>query len=200
MAPQRKAVPVVIVLSGPSGAGKDTVLRAALKLDSSLATVATVKTRAPRPGEIDGVHQVFLSEAEFDQWLADDAFLEHAEVYGHRSGVPRAAVEQLLEAGKSVMLRTDVQGARTLRERLDAPLLAFVTAPDVNTLERRIRARGAESEADIAHRLARAEAELAEAAWFDRVIVNADARHDHAARELVDWIDRERQRRIPTDD
>ena len=200
MARQHNPVPVVVVLSGPSGAGKDTVLRAALELDSSLATVATVKTRPPRPGEIDGVHQVFLSEAEFDQWLADDAFLEHAEVYGHRSGVPRAAVEQLLKAGKSVMLRTDVQGARTLRERLEAPLLVFVTAPDVNTLERRIRDRGAESEADIAHRLAQAELELAEAAWFDRVIVNADARPDQAARELVDWIDRERQRRIHAND
>ena len=131
MARQHNPAPVVVVLSGPSGAGKDTVLRAALKLDPSLATVATVKTRPPRPGEIDGVHQVFLTETEFDQWLADDAFLEHAVVYGHRSGVPRAAVEQLLDAGKSVMLRTDVQGARTLRQRLQAPLLVFVAAPDL---------------------------------------------------------------------
>lgn len=200
MARQHNPAPVVVVLSGPSGAGKDTVLRAALKLDPSLATVATVKTRPPRPGEIDGVHQVFLTETEFDQWLADDAFLEHAVVYGHRSGVPRAAVEQLLDAGKSVMLRTDVQGARTLRERLQVPLLVFVTAPDLTTLERRIRARGAESEADIAHRLAQAEAELAEAVWFDRVIVNADAQQDQAARELVDWIDRERQHRLSADD
>ena len=198
MARQPNPGPVVVVLSGPSGAGKDAVVRAALELDSSLATVATAKTRPPRPGEIDGVHQVFLSEAEFDRWIEEDALLEHVEIYGHRSGVPRAPVEDLLRAGKSVILRTDVQGARTLRERLDAPLLAFVTAPDLNTLERRIRARGAESEADIAHRLAQAEAELAEAVWFDRVIVNADARHDQAARELVDWIDRERQRRIHT--
>ncbi len=195
MSQRSDEIPLTVVLSGPSGAGKDTVLRAALALDSSLATVATVKTRPPRPGEIDGVHQVFLSEQEFDQWLAEDAFLEHAVVYGHRSGVPRAAVDQLHREGKCVILRTDVQGARTLRERLTAPLLAFVTAPDLATLERRIRSRGAESESDIARRLAEVEAELTEAEWFDRVIINADDEHDRAARELVDWINAERIQR-----
>lgn len=195
MSQRSEVPPLTVVLSGPSGAGKDTVLRAALKLDSSLATVATVKTRPPRPGEIDGVHQVFLSEEEFEQWLAADAFLEHAEVYGHYSGVPRAAVEQLLDEGKSVILRTDVQGARTLRERLTDPLLVFVTAPDFSTLERRIRSRGAESESDVARRLAAVKAELAEASWFDRLIINADDRQEAAARELVDWITGERERR-----
>ena len=88
-----------MVISGPSGAGKDTVLHLALGLDDSLTTVATAKTRAPRRGEQDGVHHVFLSEQEFDRWLAEDAFLEHATVYGHRSGVPRRAVEEQLAAG-----------------------------------------------------------------------------------------------------
>ena len=106
----------VVVVSGPSGAGKDTVIQHALARDASLATVATVKTRPPRPGEIDGVHQVFLSEDEFDEWLAADRFLEHAQVYNHRSGVPRAAVEDLLAAGRTVVLRTDVQG-RLMRSR-----------------------------------------------------------------------------------
>ncbi len=187
--------PFVVVISGPSGAGKDSVIRAALPIDASLATVATVKTRAPRPGEIDGVHQVFLSEAEYDQWLAEDRFLEHAQVYNHRSGVPREAVEQLLAAGQTVILRTDVQGARTLRERLERPLLVFITAENAAALEQRMRGRAGDSEREMAQRLAVAERELAEAEWFDVVIVNANDQLEAAAQALIDVIAAERQRR-----
>jgi len=186
---------MAVVVSGPSGAGKDTVIRAALKLDASLATVATVKTRPPRPGEIDGVHQVFLSEEEFDQWLADDKLLEHAEVYGHRSGVPRDAVDALLAAGRTVIIRTDVQGARTLKQRLDEPLLIFITAASAEALERRMRDRAGDSECEMAHRLAVAEAEMAEAEWFHVVITNSDGELQRAASELVQAIQAARRRR-----
>ncbi|MYE05731.1 MAG: guanylate kinase [Chloroflexi bacterium] len=186
---------LVVIVSGPSGAGKDTVIETALALDPSLAKVATVKTRAPRPGEIEGVHHVFLTDQEFDRWLAQDAFLEHVEIYGHRSGVPRAPVEQLLSQGQTPVLRTDVQGARTLKANLWDPLLIFITAPDLDSLERRMRARAAETEHEIKARLAEAEAEMAEAGWFDLVIVNDDAAHHDAARELVDAISAERTRR-----
>ncbi|MDE2966194.1 MAG: guanylate kinase [Chloroflexota bacterium] len=186
---------LVVIVSGPSGAGKDTVIETALALDPSLAKVATVKTRAPRPGEIEGVHHVFLTDQEFDRWLAQDAFLEHVEIYGHRSGVPRAPVEQLLSQGQTPVLRTDVQGARTLKANLQDPLLIFITAPDLDSLERRMRARAAETEPEIKARLAEAEAEMAEAGWFDLVIVNDDAAHHDAARELVDAISAERTRR-----
>lgn len=187
--------PLVVVISGPSGAGKDTVIEEALALDSSLAKVATAKTRAPRPGEVEGVHHVFLSDEEFDRWLAQDAFLEHVEIYGHRSGVPKAAVEELLIHGRTPVLRTDVEGARVLKNNLQEPLLVFVTAPDVESLERRMRSRAAETEAEIAARLAEAESEMAEAVWFDLVIVNDDDSHHHAARALVDAISAERARR-----
>ena len=192
---QAETSPLVVVISGPSGAGKDTVIEAALALDPALAKVATAKTRAPRPGEIDGVHHVFLSDEEFDRWVAEGEFLEHVEIYGHRSGVPRAAVDRLLAEGRIPILRTDVAGARTLRAALDAPLLVFVTVPDVPALERRIRARGAETEREISARLAEAEAEMAESVWFDRVIVNGDQQHEVAARSLVEAISQERQRR-----
>jgi len=170
--------PLVVVLSGPSGAGKDSVLRAALqrdalRVDGRLATVVTAKTRPPRPGEEHGVHQLFLSEREFDALLAEGGFLEHATVYGHRSGVPRDQVERLLAAGKTVVIRTDVQGARTLRAKIPQALLVFLTAPAIADLEARIRARSADDEAAIQQRLAVAEAEMAEAEWFDHVIVNA---------------------------
>lgn len=190
---------LVVVISGPSGAGKDTVIGAALDMDPSLAKVATAKTRAPRPGEVEGLHHVFLSDEEFERWIAEDAFLEHVDIYGHRSGVPRAAVEDLLGQGRTPILRTDIQGARTLKTNLDDPLLVFVTAPDLDSLERRMRSRAAESEAEIVARLAEAEAELAEVGWFDLVIVNDDGSHVEAARELVRAISSARAHRRRSD-
>lgn len=187
--------PLVVVISGPSGAGKDTVIEEALALDPSLSKVATAKTRAPRPGEIEGVHHVFLSDDEFERWIAEDAFLEHVNIYGHRSGVPRAAVEDLLSQGRTPILRTDVEGARTLKANLPSPLLVFVTAPDIDSLERRMRARAAETEAEIAARLAEARDEMAEADWFDLVILNNDDSHHAAARQLVQAIEAERAQR-----
>lgn len=185
---QSEPAQLVVVISGPSGAGKDTVIAGAMDLDPSLSKVATAKTRAPRPGEVEGVHHVFLTDEQFDRWVAEGAFLEYVEIYGHRSGVPRAAVEDLLSQGKTPILRTDIQGARTLSERLDDPLLVFVTAPDLDSLERRMRSRAAESESEIAARLAEAEAELAELDWFDLVIINEDGRDLEAARALVHAI------------
>ncbi len=189
------AVPgLVVVLSGPSGAGKDSVLAAALARDDRLARVVTAKTRSPRPGERDGVHHLFLSAGEFDDLLARGGLLEHAEVYGHRSGVPRDQVEELLGEGRTVVLRTDVQGARTLRARIPQALLVFLTVPGVDDLERRMRARGGDDEAAMRRRLAAARAEMAEAARFDHVIVNREGGLDAAAGELLAVIDRERAR------
>ena len=191
--------PLVVVLSGPSGAGKDSVLAAALGRDDRLARVVTAKTRAPRPGERDGVHHLFLSEQQFDDLLARDGFLEHATVYGHRSGVPRDQVERLLAEGKTVVLRTDVQGARTLRAKIPEALLIFLTVPDLDDLERRLRGRATEDEAAMRRRLAIARQEMAEADGFDHVIVNGEGRLDAAVDELLAVIDRERARpgRLP---
>ena len=191
--------PLVVVLSGPSGAGKDSVLAAALGRDDRLARVVTAKTRAPRPGERDGVHHLFLSEQQFDDLLAGGGFLEHATVYGHRSGVPRDQVERLLAEGKTVVLRTDVQGARTLRAKIPEALLIFLTVPDLDDLERRLRGRATEDEAAMRRRLAIARQEMAEADGFDHVIVNGEGRLDAAVDELLAVIDRERARpgRLP---
>ncbi len=186
--------PLVVVLSGPSGAGKDTLLTALLQRDSRCATVATAKTRPPRPGEAHGVHHLFLSDAEFDRMVAAGEFLEHATMYGHRSGVPRAEVRRLLAAGQTVLLRTDIQGARTLRQVIPAAVLIFVTAPDRATLERRLRLRATEEEMDLQRRLAAATAEMQEAAWFDSVVVNRDGEHAAAATEILGIIERERRR------
>ena len=190
---------LVVVLSGPSGVGKDSVLAAALARDDRLARVVTAKTRSPRPGEVDGVHHLFLSVEEFDDLLARGGLLEHAEVYGHYSGVPRDQVERLLGEGKTVVLRTDVQGARTLRAKIPQALLVFLTVPGVDVLERRMRARGGDDEAAMRRRLAVAREEMDEADRFDHVIVNREGGLAAAADELLAVIDRERARpgRVP---
>ena len=188
------APPLLVVLSGPSAAGKDTLLRAALERNDRLATIVTAKTRKPRPGETHGVHHLFLSEHEFDALIAAGALLEHATVYDHRSGVPRDQVRDLLAQGKTVVVRTDVQGARTLRAKVPQALLVLLTVPDTAELERRLRARAADDEAAIQRRLDVALEEMAEAGRFDRVILNTTGGLDEAATELLRVIEEERVR------
>ena len=187
-------VPLFVVLSGPSGAGKDTVLRAVLDADSDLATIVTAKTRRPRVGEVDGINHLFLSDTEFRAQVEAGDFLEHAEVYGHLSGVPRDQVRRYLDAGTTVIVRTDVQGARTLRARVPGAVLVFLTVPDRETLERRLRARNTDSEADLERRLTAAAREMADTEWFDYVIVNHEDDQAEAARRALEIITLERAR------
>ena len=190
----QESVPLFVVLSGPSGAGKDTVLRAVLDADPDLATVVTAKTRRPRVGEVDGINHLFLSEDEFRAQVDAGEFLEHAEVYGHLSGVPRDQVRRYLDAGTTVIVRTDVQGARTLRERVPGSVLVFLTVSDRETLERRLRARNTDSEADLERRLSAAVREMADTAWFDYVIVNHEDDQAAAVKRTLEIIADERAR------
>ena len=187
-------VPLFVVLSGPSGAGKDTVLRAVLDADPDLATIVTAKTRRPRVGEVDGINHLFLSDTEFRAQVDAGDFLEHAEVYGHLSGVPRDQVRRYLDAGTTVIVRTDVQGARTLRARVPGAVLVFLTVPDRDTLERRLRARNTDSEAELARRLTAAAREMADTDWFDYVIVNHEDDQAEAVRRALEIITLERAR------
>ena len=186
--------PLFVVLSGPSGAGKDTILQAALARDASLKNVATATTRPPRPGERHGVHYLFLTETEFDAMLAAGEFLEHAQVYGHRSGVPRRAVRDLLQRDGTVIVRTDLQGARTLRRTMPGAVTVCVTVPNRDTLERRLRTRNTDGEADLQQRLAAAAAEMDAADEFDYVLVNRDGREEEAVTALLRLIRAERAR------
>ena len=133
--------PLLVVISGPSGVGKDAVIAAMRGSQPGLMFAVTATTRPMRPGEVDGRDYVFLSTKRFEAMLADDGFLEHAEVYGYRYGVPRQGVRAALAGGRDVIVKIDVQGAATIREIAPDALLIFLAAPSAEELERRLRAR-----------------------------------------------------------
>lgn len=140
-------------------------------------------TRPRRPGEVDGVHYHFLTADDFEKLVAAGGLLEWAEFSGRRYGTPAAPVRTALDAGRTVILEIDVQGARQVRERLPDSTLVFLKPPDMDTLRRRLAARGTESREAIERRLQMAQAEMAEADWFDHVVINDDI--DAAAEQVA---------------
>lgn len=166
----------LFVVSGPSGVGKSTVLAALRAARPDLWFSVSVTTRAPRPGEVDGVHYRFIDRAMFSSMVDDGELLEHATYAGNGYGTPRDAVEEHLAAGTDVLLEIEVQGARQVRR---APglgseaVLIFLAPPSRAELVRRLSVRGTESEDAVAVRLAAADRELAAEAEFDHVVVNA---------------------------
>lgn len=144
-------------------------------------------TRAPRPGERDGVSYHFLQPSTFDRWIEDGRFLEWAEFGGHRYGTPWISVEAALEAGRPVILEIDVQGARQVRERIPGAVLIFLEPPTSDVLGARLEARGTDDPARVAERLRIAEWELAQRTDFDHVVLNEEV--DEAVEAIVRILD-----------
>jgi guanylate kinase len=163
----------LVVLSGPSGVGKSTVIAALREKRPELWVSVSATTRPPRPGESDGVQYHFLSDEEFDQWIREGRFLEWATFAGYRYGTPKAPVELKIGAGESVLIEIELQGARQVRANMPEALLVFLAPPSWEELERRLVGRGTESEATIIARLSAARDELAAADEFDLVLVNS---------------------------
>ncbi len=176
----------LVVLSGPSGVGKGTVVAAARSLRPGLWVSVSATTRAPRPGEVDGQAYHFWTAEQFASTIAAGGFLEWAQFAGNRYGTPLAPVQARLDAGESVLLEIELQGARQVKAAMPGALMVFLSPPSAAELEARLRGRGTEDEAAIARRLARARDELAAAAEFDAVIVNDDVAR--AAAQLVDFL------------
>lgn len=166
--------PIVIVISGPSGVGKDSVLQALQARDYPFHFVVTATSRPPRPQEVDGVDYVFVSEVEFERMILEDALLEHAVVYGQHKGIPKQQVRDALTSGKDVIMRVDVQGAATVKRLLPESILIFLSAASEEELIARLRLRGADTEAQIQKRLEEAQNEMQRLGEFDYVVVNSD--------------------------
>lgn len=174
--------PKIVVLSAPSGAGKNTLIARLRDHGVRVAVTVSATTRAPRPGEADGEHYHFISREEFETRLAADEFYEWAEVHGNLYGTLKAEVERCLASGQHVVLELDVQGMRHMRRLRPDAVSVFLMPPSLAELERRLRLRGANSEEDIALRLRNAEEEMAARTEFDHVVVNDDL--ERAAAEL----------------
>jgi len=172
--PGRPQPPLLIVLSGPSGVGKDAVLARLRESGYPLCYATTVTTRPRRGGEKDGVDYHFVSEAEFRKLLAGNALLESASVYGNWYGVPRAVVADALERGEDAIIKIDVQGAATIRRIAPQAVFIFLVAPSMAELEARLKQRLTESPEELALRLKTAEEEMKQVTLFDYVVVNRE--------------------------
>ena len=164
----------LIVLTGPSGVGKGTLLRSLLQRHPELYLSVSATTRQPRPGEIDGQHYYFVSRDKFEEMVSAGELLEWAEYAGNYYGTPRTPVQRQVQLGQSVILEIEVVGARKIHHTFPTALRLFVLPPSLAELEQRIRGRGQDSEDAIARRLSRAKAEIDAADEFDVQIVNDD--------------------------
>jgi guanylate kinase len=174
----------LVVLAGPTAVGKGTVAAAVRETHPEVWISVSATTRAPRPGEVDGVHYHFVSDAEFDRMIAEDDLLEWAVVHkAARYGTPRRPVEEALAAGRPAMLEIDLQGARQVRRTMPGALFVFLAPPSWEELVRRLVGRGTETEEERERRLVTAREELAAEPEFDVTITNHEVRR--AADELV---------------
>ncbi|MBN1808150.1 MAG: guanylate kinase [Planctomycetes bacterium] len=163
---------ILIVLSGPSGVGKSSILRRLLDGEHGIAMSVSCTTRPPRPGERDGNEYFFLSQDDFLQRVHAGAMAEHAVVFGHHYGTPRDFLEQKLASGIDVVTDIDVQGARQIKLSMPGAVMIFIVAPTRPELESRLRLRHTEDDASLALRLDTAAAEMAEIDLYDYVVVN----------------------------
>ncbi len=190
---------LLVVVSGPSGVGKDTIIEALRRRprDPDYHYVVTCTTRAPRPGEIDGTSYHFVGRERFAALRAAGAFLESAEVHGNWYATPRAEVRRALASGHDVILKIDVQGAAAVKGIVPDALLVFVVPPSMEALFRRLRARATETAGELEVRQRNAAIELARAGDYDHVVVNEDGQVERTA-EQIDEIIRAERRRHPS--
>ena len=184
--------PLLVVLSGPSGVGKDAILDELARRGHDFHRVVTCTTRPPREGERAGVDYHFVSDADFDGLIASGGLLEHAVVYGHRSGVPKRQVLDALAAGRDVYGRTDVQGAASIRRLMPEAMVVFIAPTSLAELEERIRARKSDDEARIQRRLDTARSEMGRQPEFEHVIVNEPGKLEGTVDRLERLLSEER--------
>ncbi len=183
---------LLLILSGPSGCGKGTVMERLLASRDDTVLSISVTTRAPRPGDIDGGQYYFRTKEQVEQLIAEDALLEYACYSGNYYGTPRAAVEEHLAAGRNVILEIEVQGAMQVMRRCDDYVSVFLAVPSLEELERRLRGRGTETEEGVRARLDAAREEITYISEYQYLVVNDVV--DEAVHRLNAIIDAEKLR------
>lgn len=185
----------LFILSGPSGVGKDAAIKCLKAQAFPMHYAVTATTRHIRPGEIDGDDYIFLEQDEFDDILAEDGFLEHANVYGKHYGTPNRQVLEPLCAGQDVLLKIDIQGADTVKNKMPHAVRIFLAPPSFDELRRRLTERLTESDEALRRRLQEAEAEMAAAGEYDYVVYNHSDQLETAVEEIKDIVLNERRKR-----
>jgi guanylate kinase len=193
---------LMLVLSSPSGAGKTTISRRLLERDAALTLSISATTRRARPAESDGEDYHFISAPDFAAMVEEDAFLEHAQVFGHAYGTPRQAVEESLSVGRDVLFDIDWQGTQQLSERAPQDLVSiFILPPSTAELERRLYARAQDSEEVVRQRMAKAADEMSHWAEYHYIIINDEMERSLAEVEAILAAERlRRERRIGLSD
>jgi len=193
----RQTKPLLIVLSGPSGAGKDAVLSRMRELDYPLKYITTVTTRHRRASERDGIDYHFVSTEKFQELIKNEELLEHANVYGNWYGVPKKAVKDALDEGWDIIVRVDIQGATTIKKLAPEAVFIFLTPPSLEELRERLYERLTESSADRALRNKIAQEEMKQLALFDYIVFNRQGELDKAVAEIAAIITAEKCRIKP---
>jgi guanylate kinase len=189
--------PLLIVISGPSGAGKDTVMQRMKERGLPFHFVVTATTRPQRTNEVHGRDYLFVSGEEFARMIDEDELIEHAIVYGDYKGIPKQQVREALASGKDVVMRLDVQGAETVRKLAPEALLIFITTQNEDELVHRLETRKTETADSLAIRIATARKELNRVEAFDYAIVNRDFQLDKTVDTIRAIIDAEHHRVKP---
>lgn len=182
---------MLLVISGPSGTGKGTLIKRLMDEDSSLVFSVSATTRAPRPGEIDGVHYHFVTNEQYDQLVAENAFVEYANVHGNRYGTLRSEVYQRLERGENVVLDIDVQGALNVIAHEKEKVSIFILPPSMKVLRERLTGRGTETEEAVERRLHNAIWEISQKDQYEYKVINDDL--DDCVRKLQAIISAQKQ-------
>jgi guanylate kinase len=189
--------PLLVVISGPSGVGKDTVIDCLKERKLPFHFVITANTRPPRPGEQNGVDYFFVSRAEFEEMIKQNELLEYAHVYEDYKGIPKQQVRQALASGKDVVMRLDVQGASTIRQLCPGAVLIFLTTQSEEELIQRLKARKSETPEGLKLRIDTARQEIKRIKEFDYVVVNPECQVEQAVDTIISIIHAEHHRVCP---
>jgi guanylate kinase len=193
----RPAQPLLVVLSGPSGVGKDSILMRMRDIGFPFHFVVTATSRAQRPGERDGYDYHFVSKERFEEMIARGELLEWAEVYGHYKGIPKSEVVQALQSGRDVILRIDVQGAATIKRLAPDAVFIFLAPGSFDELHNRLQWRRTEPPDQMEQRLAMARREMDALDTFDYVVINREDHLDDAVGQIRNIMSAEKQRVHP---